>query len=106
MFELPTSVGIRAFCDEILKEIAFEIRENLEREGVPDNKTYGSNDVVIANSTICRYTTKPNENFFRKVSELKNIEIGKFKAKKVSLITTNAICHPKKTKVLSEYYLI
>ena len=105
LFVLPTSIAISAFSPEILKDIALELRHNLTTQGVTDDKIYASNDVVIASTTICRFTTTPSESFFEKVKEIRGIQIGSHLVEKISLITTNAGCVPASTKVIGEFNL-
>lgn len=105
LFELPTSLAISAFSDETLGNLALDLRNELKNAGVADNKTYENDDIVIASATISRFTNTPNPAFKQKVQELKEIEIGTFEVNKISLIITNAICYPNKTKVIEEYLL-
>lgn len=105
LFELPTSLAISAFSNEILGNLALELRAELKQAGIPDNKTYAAEDVIIGNATISRFTDTPNPAFKEKIKELKEIEIGSFEVKKVFLITTNSVCHPTKTKIIEEYSL-
>jgi len=105
LFELPTSLAISAFSDKTLGDLALELREKLRMAGVSDNKIYADENIVIGNTTISRFTDTPNSDFKEKVKEFKNICIGSFEVRKISLITTNAICHPSKTKIIEEYLL-
>jgi len=105
LLELPTSLAIRAYSDSTLKDLVLELRQELRQAGVPDDKKYASEEVVFGNTTICRYTTKPNADFMSKVHELKNTEIGNLEVTKISLITTNVVCHPNKTKIIETYNL-
>lgn len=105
ILELPNSLSIRGYSDKIFGDFVLELRAELKKAGIPDNKKYASKNVVFGNSTICRFTKEPTKEFFAKVKELKNIEIGKFEIKTVSLITTNAVCHPDKTKIIETYNL-
>lgn len=105
LFETPTSFSIRGYCDNNLQKLILNLREEMIATGVPDNKKYGSDSVFFGNITVCRYTKKPNERFFEIIKELKNIEIGDLEVKKISLITTNAVAHPGKTKIIEEFYL-
>ncbi len=105
IFELPTSLSLRAYSDETLKDLALALRKKLKEAGVPDNKTYASEEVVFGNISISRYTSDPNQAFFEQVEQLKNVEIGVLKAFTVSLITTNSICHPDKTKIIEKFNL-
>lgn len=105
LFELPTSLAISAFSDETLGELALELREEFKKVGVPDNKTYANENIVIGSATISRFTNTPSPDFREKVKELKEINIGSFEVRKISLITTNAVCYPSKTKIIEEYLL-
>lgn len=105
LFEVSTSLSVRGYSDETLKYLILNLRKGLERVGVPDNKTYASGEVFFGNVSVVRYTTSPNTAFFKKVKELKDIDIGRFKARTISLITTNSVCHPKKTKIIEDYNL-
>lgn len=105
IFQLPTSLSICAFTDKSLGNLALRIREELVKEGVSDNKQYANREVVFANTTFCRYQTEPNEEFKKLVNELKDVKIGEFEAKDVSLITTNCVCLPEMTKILSSNIL-
>lgn len=105
LFELPTSLAISAFSNETLGNLALELGRELRKAGIPDNKIYANENIVIGNTTISRFTSKPNSDFWEKVKELKQISIGSFEVRKIYLITTNAVCHPSKTKVIGEYSL-
>lgn len=105
LLELPTSLSLRAYADEGLKDLVLELRQGLQEAGVPDNKTYASSDVVFGNLSVCRYTTKPNNLFFSEVKGLKNVKIGRLEVSTISLITTNSVCHPSKTRIIKDFNL-
>jgi len=105
LLELPTSISVRGYSDKIFGDFVLELREELKKAGIPDDKKYSSKNIVFGNSTTCRFTKKPTESFFTKVKKLKNIEIGKFEIKTIALITTNAVCHPDKTSIIATYNL-
>jgi len=102
LFELPTSLAMCAFSDETLKNLILDLRKELIKAGVPDNKTYASDEIFFGNVTIARYADTPNQAFFETVSKLKNVDIGEVTFKKVSLITTNAVSSPYVTTVHGE----
>lgn len=106
LFELPTSLTVCGFTDEILTSLSLELTQELIRTGVPDNKQYFTQEVMFGNLTFCRYTQEPNSRFIEKISELKNIEIGDFEARSVSLIITNAAATPNKTQIIQDYPLL
>lgn len=105
LFELPTSLAISAFSDETFGDLALELRSEIEKAGVPDNKTYANENIVIGNVTVSRFVDTPSASFQEKIEELKEVDIGTFEVNKISLITTNAACHPSKTKIIEEYSL-
>jgi len=105
LFTLPTSLAVRAYCNETLKELILALDTGLNAAGVPDNKKYASSEIFFGNITVCRYTSEPRKNFLNTVVALKNISVGELVVKKISLITTNAVCHPQKTKIINEFLL-
>ncbi|MFC1662989.1 2'-5' RNA ligase family protein [Patescibacteria group bacterium] len=105
LFELPTSLGIRGYSDKMLGTLTRKLRAELKVSSVPDNKKYASDNVIFGNVSICRYISNPSKDFMREIQKLKDIDIGDLIIDKVSLITTNAVCHSSKTEVLEEYLL-
>ncbi len=104
IFELPTSFALSAFTTFEWEELVFDLRSQLKKVGVPDDKSYAPGP-VLANTTICRYTTPPNEEFMCKLKKLKEIRIGSFDVKNILLVTTNAVSLPSKTTIIEEYNL-
>lgn len=105
LFELPTSIAIRGFTDESLKDLVLDLRQELIFAGVPDNKKYASDSVFFCNSTICRYQTQPNGKFFETVKKYKERDFGIFTIDRVSLITTNSVATPQHTTIISDISL-
>ncbi|NQV13225.1 MAG: hypothetical protein HQ530_02880 [Parcubacteria group bacterium] len=105
LLSLPTSLAIRAYSDKTLADLVFGLRKELAKAGVPDDKQYASTNILFGNMTVCRYTTEPNENFRAKVAESKTVDLGKLEVGEIDLITTSAVCHPDKTKILATYNL-
>ena len=105
MFELPTSLSIRAYSDEVLKKIRLELLQELERAGVPDNKKYASYDVFFSNISVCRYIEKPNQDFVNVVRKLKEKDFGEVGVEKIVLKTCNSVCHTNSLCVIEEYLL-
>lgn len=105
LFELPTSLGIRAYCDEGLKNLVLNLDEALNKIGTPDNKKYASNEIFFGNITICRYTIDPNKKFINIINKFKKEDFGEIQVQQISLITTNTAVDPKKTKIIKQYYL-
>lgn len=105
LFEMPSSLSICGYSNEAIKYLVLELRDELQKISVPDNKIYASSEIFFGNINVCRYPVNPNGNFVKKVKELKNINISRLEIKKVSLITTNSVCHPRKTKIIDNYFL-
>jgi 2'-5' RNA ligase len=105
LFEAPTSFVIRCYCDDNLQKLVLDLRSEMIAAGIPDNKKYASGNIILGGITVCRYTKKPNDKFCETIKKLKNIEIGNLLVDKISLITTNSVAHPNKTKIIEEYYL-
>lgn len=101
LFELPTSIAIRGYTDESLRDLVLDLRQELISAGVPDNKKYASNSVFFCNSTICRYQVLPNSKFFEIVRQNKDKDFGIATIDRVSLIATNSVADPKSTNIIS-----
>jgi 2'-5' RNA ligase len=105
ILELPTSLFLKVFPDKKFQDLVLKLRKILEKIGLPDDKVYFSKNIVLANISFCRYTQTPNQLFKKQVKKLKNVKIGQFKANKIHLITTNAVCHPGKTVIIKTFNL-
>jgi len=101
----PTSISVMAYSNARLQKLVSALDKGLQKIGIPDNKKYLSDSVYWGNITICRFTQKPSPRFIEKVKTMRNLEIGKFKIKKINLITCNAVCHPQSRKIINEYEL-
>jgi len=53
LLELPTSISIRGYSDKIFGDFVLELRKELKKAGIPDDKKYASPNIVFGNSTIC-----------------------------------------------------
>eukprot|EP01121_Diplochlamys_sp_Union-15-3_P019981 TRINITY_DN7659_c0_g1_i1.p1 TRINITY_DN7659_c0_g1~~TRINITY_DN7659_c0_g1_i1.p1 ORF type:complete len:233 (-),score=37.05 TRINITY_DN7659_c0_g1_i1:111-809(-) len=105
IFELPTSICVCAFIPEEIVPFLKEIRAELIKIGLPDNKVYASDSILFSNISCIRFNETPNEAFQKKKEELNWIEIGEFEATHVTLIASNGVCHPDKTTKFKEFYL-
>lgn len=105
LFELPTSLAITAFTGQNFEKLVFELRSELASAGVPDTKRYASQSMAFGNITIARFIRTPNSKFLNLVQKLKDTNLGKLEISKVSLVVTNAVSSPKKTRVISDYNL-
>ncbi len=103
VLSMPTSVSLIALVTPEYDQFIRRLRHEFISSGIPDDKKYFTDKMVFANTTICRYTHKPSQEFLEKVAELKNLFIGEYTAEKVCLVETNAGAYPSKTTVLAEY---
>jgi len=103
IFELPFSLSIRCYCAESIRGLLAEVREGFKAAGVPDNKKYASQEVFFGNVTFCRFASPPTDTRWKKlVDELKDVDFGQLNVKEVHLVTTNGVCHPSKTKLVTK----
>lgn len=103
VLSLPTSVSVIALVTPRYDTFIRSLRNTFVHAGIPDDKTYFTNEMVFANTTVCRYTHKPTQKFLQKIQELQNTSFGSFTATETMLVETNAVCHPAKTTILGRY---
>ncbi len=103
LFELPWSLSLCVYSNETYEDMILNFRKALIQAGIPYDKKYSSENIVIGNVTFCRYNKKPNNSFMKKIKVLKNIDVGKFRLKNIFLITTNSVCHHDHTKILDKF---
>lgn len=105
LMELPTSISLCAFSSENLQILVQELRRRLAASGLPDDKHYSACGTSFGNVTFCRFSTALKNSMKEAISELKEIEIGEFAVQEIHLVVTNAVCHPKKTRVIETFQL-
>lgn len=103
LLSMPTSVSMIALVTPEYDQFVKLLRAKLIDAGLPDDKKYFTDEIVFANTTICRYTHKPSQEFIKKIETMKDIRIGNFVADETSLIETNAGGHPSKTRIFGTY---
>jgi len=103
LLKMGGSLAIKAYPDQNTQEFILNLRRWLEKIGVSDDKQYINPEVVIGNITICRFYKTPNKDFLKSLENLKAINLGKLVVNKISLITTNAVCHKNKTQVIKTF---
>lgn len=103
VMSLPTSTSVIALVTPEYDRFIRLLRQSFVNAGIPDDKTYYTQNVVFANSTICRYQHSPSQEFLKKLETFRDIFIGTFVAGDVVLLETNAVAHPSKTKVFGTY---
>ncbi|MDD5040072.1 MAG: hypothetical protein PHY34_02890 [Patescibacteria group bacterium] len=105
LFQLPTSISIRGYSDEMLRDLVLDVRQALKQAGVPDDKKYASEDVFFGNVNVCRFTQQPSAQFFEAVRSLKDTAIGTVEIREIALVVTSPVCHPSVTKVIERFVL-
>lgn len=105
LFELPSSIGIRCYCNENLKHVIQDLEKELAKINIKNEKRLASEEIFFGNITISRFINKPNENFSAVVKELKHATFGTFTAQTVNLIKSNAVVHPNMTRIYDTYTL-
>lgn len=103
ILRLPTSLAIIALITPEYDRFIRAFRQALVAAGIPDDKKYFTDEIIFANTTICRYTHEPSQEFFGEVEKRKQTSFDSMRAQEVSLIQTNAGAHPSKMKVLCTY---
>lgn len=103
IISMPTSVAIIVLITPEYDHFIRNLRTEFVNAGIPDDKKYFTDEIVFANTTICRYTHKPSQEFLHKIEMLNNINIESFIINDVSLVETNAGCHPSKTRDFGTY---
>ncbi|PIN87184.1 hypothetical protein COV19_00845 [Candidatus Woesearchaeota archaeon CG10_big_fil_rev_8_21_14_0_10_44_13] len=98
-------VSVKGYPDIKTQDFILGLRERLSEIGVGDDKRYILPDVVIGNITLCRFYNTPNKEFLKAFEKIKSIGLDKVRVDKISLISTNAACSNKKTKILAEFRL-
>lgn len=103
LFELPSSIGIRCYCNENLRNVIQDLEKELAKINIKNEKRLASEEIFFGNVTIARFVTKPNAAFKKVVKKLKHTSFGTFTAESVSLIKSNAVVHPNMTVTYDTY---
>jgi hypothetical protein len=92
----PGSVSIKGYPDQATSDFIIDLRNELNRIGVPDDKKYVEQDIAIANISICRFYSPPSEKFIKAVHEISDIDLGTIPIKEFNLVSCNGVCKHKK----------
>ncbi len=101
---LPTSVSIIVLSSLTHARLICDLRRSLASAGLPDDKTYFS-EATFANCNICRFTHKPGVKFRNFLRQQNSHDFGRLLVSEISLIETNAVCHPSATKKFAVFRL-
>ncbi len=105
LFELPSSIGIRCYCNENLKHIIQDLEKELAKINIKNEKRLASEEIFFGNITVSRFVDKPNNAFSDVIKNLKHATFGTHTVKSVSLIKSNAVVHPNMTRTYDTYQL-
>lgn len=103
LLSMPTSTSVIALVRPRYDQFVKKLRAALIGIRVPDDKQYFTDELVFANTTFCRYTHTPSEQFLQKLQTMKDIGIGEFIADTMTLVEMNAGAHPSKTRVFGTF---
>lgn len=103
LFKMPTGISIKGYPNIHTQEFILKLRRKLLEIGVADDKKYLSPSIVINNTTLCRFYKPPNKEFLKTFEKIKNINLGNIYVDRISLVSTNAVCHKNKIKILAEF---
>lgn len=91
----PSSISLVAYSDERFSQLIKEIDLELNKNGVPDNKKYISNEIFFGNLTIFRYKNEPSKKLLEYLKQF-TFENGPcFKVENLSLISSNLAFSPE-----------
>lgn len=94
LLRLPTNLLAVGTTDALWSELVKDLRASFKEAGVPDDKSYISEEVFFVNTTLVRYTQTPSEAFFRCVDEIESEVSGEFLIEKLHLVSCNAVLAP------------
>lgn len=103
LLAMPTSASIIALVNPQYDRFVRHLRTALAQAGIADDKRYFTDEVVFANSTMCRYTHRPSAQFLETLDIFRTMDMGVTTPETVSLVTMNAGAHPSKTQVCGTY---
>jgi 2'-5' RNA ligase len=98
------AVMVQGFFDDALQKLRERLREEVNKQGIELKERY---KVVTAHSTIMRFKKKLQnpKALVNKIEEMKDVNIGIFKIKKILFVLHDWYNLKEKTKILAEYEL-
>lgn len=99
----PTSVSVKGYCAEYLRDVVRLIDHALVEAGVPDDKVYASDSTFFGNVTICRFTQRPSAQLVEKILALRDSPAGCHKVQNLHLISCDAVCSGQSLRVIGTY---
>ena len=102
---LPTSIVVRAIGTLAHREMMVSFDRELSSFGVPDDKTYASNDVFVGSITVCRFTEPPAAHLIEAIAALRDQFIAKHTVRTACLVQCDEVCSSTSRVVLQEFAL-
>ncbi len=100
-----TSVALIGYTERGLQRIIQDLDAGLRQVGLPDDKRYVSDTVFFGNITLCRFVRPPSPVFLERVASLRHAFTGVLNARRLHLITADAVCSPQTRRILGSYDL-
>jgi hypothetical protein len=89
---LPTSIILQAYGTLKHRDAILLLDRELELAGIPDDKSYASNEVFIGNITVCRFTSAPTAALRKTVATYEEKYLGMYRVATIQLIQCDEIC--------------
>jgi inorganic pyrophosphatase len=105
ILRFPTSLALIGYSSSILGRLVQDLDQQLDRSGLPDNKSYVSDEVFFGSITICRFRHAPSPALISAIEEYVSIDMGSLQVQEVSLLTCNAVCLKKSRTILDTFHL-
>jgi 2'-5' RNA ligase len=87
----PNNLALIGTTDEELDRIIFDLVDELDREGIPDDKVYINDKYFFSNVTLCRFSQPISSATRVKIEEIsKKMKEFSYEINSVSLVTANA----------------
>lgn len=88
----PNNLALIGTTDPELDNIIFDLNNELNKAGLPDDKIYANSKYFFSNMTLARFNTPPSEEFKQKVLKLSNtIKFDPYVVDSVILLSCNAV---------------
>lgn len=89
---LSSSVVLKVFGMLDHRDAIHRLDAELVRAGIPDDKTYLSNDVFIGNITLCRFTEPPGMTLRSAVASMEHLDLGRYVVDSIQLVECDEVC--------------
>ncbi len=95
----PNNVSLIGTTDEELDKIIFDLSNELNEAGVPDDKVFANSSYFFCNMTLARFNKVPSDAFKQKVQELSaSVAYEPYEVDSVTLLTCNAVLQKRSIK--------